>query len=159
MRSDDCSSNNDRQGISEVHHRPRQSCAVPTLHHHCRERNDSQRPPEKTEGHRRNHFPSPGHESNDETNEYECDEVSDVNPGGGEENIRAEVMLVNLVSLEHRKYRGLDPSRHELPQKDSSRNGCRRQPWSGAEGQSRKLEDGLQRLSPIPSAGERNSGF
>ena len=83
MRSDDYSSNNDRQGISEVHHRPGQSHAMPSVHHHCWERNDSQRTPEKAQEHRGHHFPTLGHKYNREANEQKCDEVSDVNPRGG----------------------------------------------------------------------------
>src|SRR5271154_1071372 len=104
MRSDDYSSDNDREGIREIPHHPRQSYTVPQMRHRRRESNDSQCGPVETEYRRGHHFPSSGRESNHETNEQECDEVSDVNASGCEEHIRAEVMLVDVVPLKHRKY-------------------------------------------------------
>src|ERR1700679_856108 len=120
MRSDDCSSNNDRQGIGEIPHQPGQRCSIPKPHHLYWESNDNHRAEYKTQDHRGRHSPSLGHERNHETNEQECDEVSDVNSSGCEEHIRAEVMLVNVVSLKHCKYRRLDRSSDKLPQKKSS---------------------------------------
>src|ERR1700689_2050086 len=108
MRSDDCSSDNDRQGIREIP--DRQSNTVPQMRHPLWESNENHRTEDKTQRRRGHHLPSLGHEGNDETNEQESDEVSGVNASGCEEQIGAEMMLGNLVLLNHCKYRWLDKS-------------------------------------------------
>jgi len=116
---------------------------MPKPHHLYRESNDNHRAEDKTQGHRGHHFPSLGHEGNDETNEQERDQVADVNASGCEKHISAEMMIGNLISLNRCKYRWLDQSTDNSPQEESSDNGGGCQPRGGAEALSRKLEDGF----------------
>jgi hypothetical protein len=98
-RSDDSSSDNDREGIREVPGQSPQICVVPGPGHHINGTNDSHRAVNEAQRHGGRHFSVPGDESDDEANEQEGDEVSDVNARRCEEHIGAEVMLGNLVSL------------------------------------------------------------
>ncbi len=83
--------------------------------------------------------------------------MSDINASGREEHIRAEVMLINVVSLEHSKYRWLDQSSDNPPKRESAENGDHSRPRGSTETVVRKLVDGFQCLSPIPPSGEGSS--
>ena len=86
--------------------------------------------------------------------------MCDVNASRREEQICAEVMLEeNLVSLEHREYRGSDQGAGKFPQQESSgyRSGCH--PWRSAKTKTRESWDGLEHLPPIPISCRRHAGF
>jgi hypothetical protein len=106
-----------------------------------------------------NHFISPGRESDDEANEQERDDVSDVNASRCEEHIGAEVVLEDLGSLKHCKYRGLDYWTNKSPHQESSDYGGDCQPRGSSDANAGKLWNSFYRLPPIPSSCESRSRF
>lgn len=159
MRSDNCSSDNDREGIGAVPRQSPQRCVVPGSGHYIHGTNDSHRAVKEAQRHCGRYFSVLGDESDDEANEQECDEVSDINAGRREEHICAEVMLEDLVSLKHCKYRGLNQRTDKFPQQESSGYGGGCHPWGSAEANACKLWDSFHRLSPIPSSCESHPRF
>ena len=159
MRSDDGSSYNDRQGIGEVPRQPPQSCIVPGPGHYIDRTSNSHRAVDEAQRHCGHHLSFPRGESDDEANAQKCNEMSDVKTSRCEEPVRAEVMLEDLVSLKHCKYRGVHPRGDKLPQQGSSHNGRACHPWGSAEANARKLWDSFYRLSPIPSSRGSHTRF
>jgi hypothetical protein len=154
VRSDDCSGYDDGEEIGEVPGQPPQKCVVPTVSDSVCRTNNSHCPKDEAERDGGHHFASPGRKGHDETDEQERKKVRDINAGGCEEQICAEVMLEELlVSLNHGEYRTSDQWSDKFPQTETSDDRGRGQQRGSANATCRKVWDGFDRLPPIPISG------
>ncbi len=86
--------------------------------------------------------------------------MSDINASRRKEQICAEVVLEEaLVSLKQPEYRAPDQWTKKFSQPETSDDRDRRQQRGSADVSSRKLWDGFDRLTPIPSSRRSRSRF